>query len=664
MCSSQSVSNSMPESEKRRRCVHSCSSSTRSTERLSRHQCRSRRATPRRTVTACGAFARKRPRISRKRSATGLPSSRLVVTSKPSRASTSSAASNCGRSDQHVDVALMPPVRVAVEALPEVEALQVQAAEAGPGERARKPPRRRAAAPRCGRAAAPGSRPACSRKASGTSGFARSLASAGATQSRSLWWLRNCSKAAGVVVRRRARARRRRPRVRQRALAPHVRWLDAPSEGLPARCAAQGGADRPPLQRPRRRPRGGLDAILRRLRAIDALRDREAQERPDGERCKAAGRRADAGLRRRQRLRARAGLARDRAHARRRGHRQALRRSRSDARDAERPRRLRKARPGPSGDPRRLSQRLDVDAPRGGARGLNDRLGPGARRARARGLPLSGVLVRHARVHPVHAVLPLPSPRGGGAPITWCSASTSLRCRSRGARRSARARRAAPHAFPRRSAAAPAALDRSLDGRAASLHHGGSARGIRDVARAHAAAGALRARLGRRRAVAASARRRAGRPRLSDIAYCYRRRAQQLLPGITRARDRVAGALALRRGPRRGRARASGPADPARDARSLSRAPRFPCSSTSSRSTSSTSSSSACSIARAWAGASRACARWPSRAGPRCVDLHDLLPDAAYSDAAGHLGVDAPLDAPPIVAERIAQALLAARAGR
>jgi hypothetical protein len=50
--------------------------------------------------------------------------------------------------------------------------------------------------------------------------------------------------------------------------------------------------------------------------------------------------------------------------------------------------------------------------------------------------------------------------------------------------------------------------------------------------------------------------------------------------------------------------------------------------------------------------------------GASLLDLHDLLPDAAYSDAAGHLSVDAPLDAPPIVAERIAQALLAARAGR
>ncbi len=50
--------------------------------------------------------------------------------------------------------------------------------------------------------------------------------------------------------------------------------------------------------------------------------------------------------------------------------------------------------------------------------------------------------------------------------------------------------------------------------------------------------------------------------------------------------------------------------------------------------------------------------------GASLLDLHALLPDAAYSDAAGHLGVDAPLDAPPIVAERIAQALLAARARR
>ena len=50
--------------------------------------------------------------------------------------------------------------------------------------------------------------------------------------------------------------------------------------------------------------------------------------------------------------------------------------------------------------------------------------------------------------------------------------------------------------------------------------------------------------------------------------------------------------------------------------------------------------------------------------GASLLDLHDLLPDAAYSDAGGHLNVDAPLDAPPIVAQRIAQAVLAARARR
>ena len=47
--------------------------------------------------------------------------------------------------------------------------------------------------------------------------------------------------------------------------------------------------------------------------------------------------------------------------------------------------------------------------------------------------------------------------------------------------------------------------------------------------------------------------------------------------------------------------------------------------------------------------------------GASLIDLHDLLPDAAFSDAKGHLGVGAPLDAPPIVAARIAQALLTAR---
>jgi len=50
--------------------------------------------------------------------------------------------------------------------------------------------------------------------------------------------------------------------------------------------------------------------------------------------------------------------------------------------------------------------------------------------------------------------------------------------------------------------------------------------------------------------------------------------------------------------------------------------------------------------------------------GASLVDLHDLLPDAAFSDAGGHLGVGAPLDAPPIVAERLARALLTVRGAR
>ena len=47
--------------------------------------------------------------------------------------------------------------------------------------------------------------------------------------------------------------------------------------------------------------------------------------------------------------------------------------------------------------------------------------------------------------------------------------------------------------------------------------------------------------------------------------------------------------------------------------------------------------------------------------GASLVDLHDLLPDAAFSDGGGHLVVGGSLDAPPIVARRIAQAWLTAR---
>ena len=56
--------------------------------------------------------------------------------------------------------------------------------------------------------------------------------------------------------------------------------------------------------------------------------------------------------------------------------------------------------------------------------------------------------------------------------------------------------------------------------------------------------------------------------------------------------------------------------------------------------------------------------RVASASGASLVDLHDLLPDAAFRDAKGHLSVGPPLDAPPIVAERIAQALLTARGAR
>jgi hypothetical protein len=48
--------------------------------------------------------------------------------------------------------------------------------------------------------------------------------------------------------------------------------------------------------------------------------------------------------------------------------------------------------------------------------------------------------------------------------------------------------------------------------------------------------------------------------------------------------------------------------------------------------------------------------------GASLIDLHDLLPDAAFADGGGHLVSNETLDAPPIVAKRIAQAMLAAPA--
>ena len=192
----------------------------------------------------------------------------------------------------------------------------------------------------------------------------------------------------------------------------------------------------PPVATPAPPPsRGGLDAILRRLRAIDALRDREAQERPDGERCKAAGRRADAGICSRQRLRARA----DRV-------------SRSCARSTPRASpsptsicfrcgvmlnvldALAHRPPGPAGDPRRVPQRLDVDAPRRHGARPRSSIRSGARRTGARGIPLSGVFVCFSPASPSSRSTSSPIVSQRRAPITWSSGSTSRRCRSRGAR--------------------------------------------------------------------------------------------------------------------------------------------------------------------------------------------------------------------------------------
>ncbi len=46
-------------------------------------------------------------------------------------------------------------------------------------------------------------------------------------------------------------------------------------------------------------------------------------------------------------------------------------------------------------------------------------------------------------------------------------------------------------------------------------------------------------------------------------------------------------------------------------------------------------------------------------AGASLIDLHDSLPDAAFADGGGHLMTTAEYDAPPIVARRMAQAMLA-----
>ena len=46
------------------------------------------------------------------------------------------------------------------------------------------------------------------------------------------------------------------------------------------------------------------------------------------------------------------------------------------------------------------------------------------------------------------------------------------------------------------------------------------------------------------------------------------------------------------------------------------------------------------------------------------IDLHDLLPDASFTDGGGHLVSSGALDAPTIVARRIAQAMLAADGAR
>jgi hypothetical protein len=46
--------------------------------------------------------------------------------------------------------------------------------------------------------------------------------------------------------------------------------------------------------------------------------------------------------------------------------------------------------------------------------------------------------------------------------------------------------------------------------------------------------------------------------------------------------------------------------------------------------------------------------------GASLIDLHDSLPDAAFADGGGHLMTTAEFDAPPIVARRMAHAMLAA----
>ena len=51
-------------------------------------------------------------------------------------------------------------------------------------------------------------------------------------------------------------------------------------------------------------------------------------------------------------------------------------------------------------------------------------------------------------------------------------------------------------------------------------------------------------------------------------------------------------------------------------------------------------------------------------AGGSLIDLHDSLPDAAFADGGGHLMTTAEFDAPPIVARRMAQAMLAAGEAR
>ncbi len=50
--------------------------------------------------------------------------------------------------------------------------------------------------------------------------------------------------------------------------------------------------------------------------------------------------------------------------------------------------------------------------------------------------------------------------------------------------------------------------------------------------------------------------------------------------------------------------------------------------------------------------------------GATLIDLHDLLPDAAFADGGGHLVSNATLDAPRIAADRIAQAMATADGAR